>query len=135
MMIGFRVNVKPGALAAGLLIGSSLLGAGVALAADAARGKILFTEKYGCYQCHGTEGQGSPITGPRLAPNPLFQVMFDYSEAGMLDLDLPGLTMQIVPVEIASAQFDLCLAVRPGDEMLVRVEYHKCRVSTQTLGE
>lgn len=25
---------------------------------------------YGCYQCHGTEGQGA-ITGPRLAPGPL----------------------------------------------------------------
>jgi amino acid adenylation domain-containing protein len=51
-----------------------------------------------------------------LGRNPLFQVMFDYSEAGMLDLDLPGLSMQIVPLEIASAQFDLCLAVRPGDD-------------------
>ena len=42
-----------------------------ALAADAARGKILFTQKYGCYQCHGTEGQGSVITGPKLAPDPI----------------------------------------------------------------
>lgn len=25
---------------------------------------------YGCYQCHGTEGQGA-VTGPRLAPEPL----------------------------------------------------------------
>jgi mono/diheme cytochrome c family protein len=54
------------ALAAGLLIGQ-----GAALAADAARGKTLFTQKYGCFQCHGTEGQGSAITGPKLAPDPL----------------------------------------------------------------
>jgi mono/diheme cytochrome c family protein len=54
------------ALAAGLAFGSS-----AALAADAAKGKILFTQKYGCYQCHGEAGQGSPITGPKLAPNPM----------------------------------------------------------------
>jgi mono/diheme cytochrome c family protein len=54
------------ALAAGLVLGQAS-----AQAADAARGKILFTQKYGCYECHGTEGEGSPVTGPRLAPNPL----------------------------------------------------------------
>jgi ubiquinol-cytochrome c reductase cytochrome c subunit len=53
------------AVAAGLVIAQS------ALAADAARGKKLFTEKYGCFQCHGMVGQGSPITGPKLAPDPL----------------------------------------------------------------
>src|SRR6266581_2316593 len=50
---------------------SLLIGHGPALAADAARGKILFTQKYGCFQCHGMVGQGSPITGPKLAPNPM----------------------------------------------------------------
>ncbi len=54
------------ALAAGLFIGHD-----AALAADAARGKLFFTQKYGCFQCHGTVGQGSPITGPKLAPNPM----------------------------------------------------------------
>jgi mono/diheme cytochrome c family protein len=67
-MNGFRVRLGPAALAAGLVM---LLGQGGALAADAARGKTLFTQKYGCYQCHGTEGQGSAITGPKLAPDPL----------------------------------------------------------------
>ena len=32
-------------------------------------GRKLFTS-YGCYQCHGYEGQGSSATGARLAPNP-----------------------------------------------------------------
>ena len=64
-MSGFRVTAGLAALAAGLVIGQA------ALAADAARGKIFFTQKYGCYQCHGTEGQGSAITGPKLAPDPL----------------------------------------------------------------
>ena len=53
------------------LAASLLAGQGGALAADAARGKILFTQKYGCFQCHGTVGQGSPVTGPKLAPNPM----------------------------------------------------------------
>jgi mono/diheme cytochrome c family protein len=70
-MNGFRVNAGLAALAAGFFIGSLAFGSGPALAADAARGKILFTQTYGCYQCHGTEGQGSAITGPKLAPNPL----------------------------------------------------------------
>ena len=34
-------------------------------AGDAAKGKVLFT-KNGCYECHGTVGQGG--TGPRIAP-------------------------------------------------------------------
>jgi mono/diheme cytochrome c family protein len=65
-MTGFGIRVGLAALAAGLVLGTS-----AASAADAARGKVLFTEKYGCYQCHGNEGQGSAVTGPKLAPNPM----------------------------------------------------------------
>src|SRR5438105_1273567 len=65
-MVSVRHYLGLAALAAGLIAGSS-----AALAADAARGKILFTQKYGCFQCHGEAGQGSPVTGPKLAPNPL----------------------------------------------------------------
>ena len=66
VMSGFRVSAGLAALAAGLVLGQ-----GSALAADAAKGKLLFTQKYGCYECHGTEGQGSPVTGPKLAPGPI----------------------------------------------------------------
>ena len=38
-------------------------------AGNPANGKTLFT-KYGCYQCHGTQGQGT-TAGARLAPKPL----------------------------------------------------------------
>jgi ubiquinol-cytochrome c reductase cytochrome c subunit len=38
-------------------------------AASADHGKTLFIQK-GCWECHGTEGQGA-VTGPRLAPNPI----------------------------------------------------------------
>ena len=39
-------------------------------AGNADNGKKLFVS-YGCYQCHGYEGQGSSATGPRLAPRPI----------------------------------------------------------------
>jgi ubiquinol-cytochrome c reductase cytochrome c subunit len=58
------------ALAAGLAT-LATFGSSAALAAgDAAKGKQDFM-KYGCWQCHGTIGQGSPVTGPKLAPDPL----------------------------------------------------------------
>lgn len=55
------------ALAAGLAFGSD-----AAIAASADKGKTAFI-KYGCWQCHGTQGQGSIMTsgGKVLAPNPL----------------------------------------------------------------
>jgi ubiquinol-cytochrome c reductase cytochrome c subunit len=36
---------------------------------DAARGKADFL-RYGCYECHGTVGQGNYGTGAKLAPHP-----------------------------------------------------------------
>ena len=44
----------------------------VAFAASAEHGKTVFIQK-GCWQCHGTMGQGSIMTsgGKRLAPSPL----------------------------------------------------------------
>jgi len=39
-------------------------------AANAENGKRLYTS-YGCYECHGREGQGSPVSGARLAPRPI----------------------------------------------------------------
>ena len=70
-VFGARSGLAAMAASLVLSIGTVSITSGAALAADAARGKILFTQKYGCYECHGTEGQGSPVTGPRLAPNPL----------------------------------------------------------------
>jgi ubiquinol-cytochrome c reductase cytochrome c subunit len=41
-------------------------------------GKRIFTRN-GCYQCHGREGQGSTMTGPRIAPDPVpFDVLARY---------------------------------------------------------
>jgi mono/diheme cytochrome c family protein len=54
----------PVAFAAGLL-----LTGGGAFAASAEKGKTAYTQ-HGCWQCHGTEGQGA-VTGPKLAPDPM----------------------------------------------------------------
>jgi mono/diheme cytochrome c family protein len=59
-----RSHVKLAALAASLTLWH-----GAAFAADAVKGKQNFL-KYGCWQCHGTMGQGG-VTGPKLAPDPL----------------------------------------------------------------
>ena len=42
---------------------------------NADNGKKLFV-KYGCYECHGREGQGGVAFGPRLAPNPMAYAAF-----------------------------------------------------------
>ena len=50
--------------------GGSASGQTNAPAGNPVNGKALFMAD-GCYQCHGTVGQGSRGTGPRLAPNPV----------------------------------------------------------------
>jgi mono/diheme cytochrome c family protein len=57
------------------LLGSTMLslalGTSIACAAEpsgsAASGQKFYVAK-GCYECHGTEAQGSSVSGPRLAP-------------------------------------------------------------------
>ncbi len=55
-------------------LGASALAAAPAKPAaaptGAAHGKQIFVT-YGCYQCHGYQGQGSASAGPKLAPGPL----------------------------------------------------------------
>jgi len=47
-------------------------------AGNAENGKKIFN-KNGCYECHGREGQGSTMTGPRIAPDPVpFDVLSGY---------------------------------------------------------
>jgi ubiquinol-cytochrome c reductase cytochrome c subunit len=37
---------------------------------DVGKGKRLYAT-YGCYECHGYQGQGSTAAGPRIAPDPI----------------------------------------------------------------
>jgi mono/diheme cytochrome c family protein len=56
-MSGFGIRLGLATLAAGLVLGQ-----GAALAAGSPdKGKLAFM-KYGCFQCHGTVGQGSVAT-------------------------------------------------------------------------
>jgi cytochrome c553 len=57
-------------LAMAVLAGGTPAQAQGAPAGDAVNGKRVYMAD-GCYQCHGTVGQGSRPTGPHLAPNPL----------------------------------------------------------------
>lgn len=62
-MRSLDVGVRLGVMAA------LVLGCTGALAASAEKGRAAFM-KYGCWQCHGTVGQGG-VTGAKLAPDPL----------------------------------------------------------------
>jgi len=48
---------------------AALFLAPAAQATDAAKGKEAFL-KHGCFQCHGTQGQGGSA-GPKIAPGPI----------------------------------------------------------------
>lgn len=71
------------ALAAGLLCPGTLRAgqegkSSEAPAGNAENGKQLFM-KDGCYECHGREGQGSTMAGPRIAPDPIpFESLLSY---------------------------------------------------------
>jgi mono/diheme cytochrome c family protein len=70
------------------LAASVVLGHGAALAASAEKGRAAFV-KFGCWQCHGFQGQGSVATsnGKKLAPDPLpwetFSAFVRTSNTGM----------------------------------------------------
>src|SRR5262245_48765097 len=58
------------AISAALLTLFSATAAASEKPANATRGKQLYMAT-GCYQCHGTKGEGGGNAGPRLAPGPL----------------------------------------------------------------
>jgi mono/diheme cytochrome c family protein len=75
------------------------------------RGRRLYT-KYGCYQCHGREGQGAPSTGPRLGPSPVALANFiRYVRAPTAEM--PPYTGRVISDE-ELADIRAFLAARPG---------------------
>ena len=64
-------------------------------AGDAVHGKVNFM-KYGCYECHGTVGQGNYFSAPHIAPHPLpFAVMNRYVRNPTRDM--PSYSTVILP--------------------------------------
>src|ERR1700688_4083409 len=115
IMRGFRPTAGLAALAAGLVIAPVLIGQDAALAADAARGRILFTEKYGCYQCHGTQGQGSPVTRPRLAPNPIpFEALSAFVRT--TSREMPPFREAVLPNDDLADIYAYLQSIKPGPD-------------------
>lgn len=69
----FRLPILALSLAAIVSTGSvtqdidSLPKAASVIHGNAKNGKRLY-DSYGCYECHGGQGQGSPLSGPRIGP-------------------------------------------------------------------
>ena len=63
------MRIHVGCCLATVVFAFSVLGVTASSAASAEAGKAAFA-KSGCWQCHGTVGQGG-IAGPKLAPEPL----------------------------------------------------------------
>jgi len=62
---------------------------------DAARGKAAFMS-FGCYECHGTVGQGNYGTGARIAPKPPpWSVVSSYVRRPRGDM--PSFSVKILP--------------------------------------
>lgn len=95
----------------------------IAVAAEAGnpeRGFETFM-RVGCFQCHGTVGQG-PISGPKLAPDPLpldalrayirapAQVMPPYVESVLSDQDVADIHAYLETIPPSPAVEDTILA-------------------------
>jgi mono/diheme cytochrome c family protein len=69
-----RLIMRRSFIATAVLGAAFIVGFTGALAADTrgnvVRGKQLYLAT-GCYQCHGTRGEGGGNAGPRLAPGPM----------------------------------------------------------------
>ena len=77
---------------------------------DVERGKHYYVA-YGCYMCHGFEGQGG--AGPKLGPDPMaFQAFVRYVRAPKGSM--PPYTEKLLPNEQDLADIHAYLRARPG---------------------
>jgi ubiquinol-cytochrome c reductase cytochrome c subunit len=85
-------------------------------------GKTLYI-KYGCYECHGLQGQGSPATGPRLA-SPLFPLAAFVAYVRKPTGEMPPYTKKVLSDEelsdIHAFLSSLPQASKPDDIPLLR---------------
>ncbi|HEX6292329.1 MAG TPA: amino acid adenylation domain-containing protein [Herpetosiphonaceae bacterium] len=54
-----------------------------------------------------------------LSRNPLFQALFVLQNMPLPTLELPGVTLESIPVDSGTAKFDLSLAIREGPQTLI----------------
>jgi ubiquinol-cytochrome c reductase cytochrome c subunit len=86
--------------------------AGAQSAGDAARGKAAFM-KFGCYECHGTVGQGNLSAGPPLTPRPIPYANFLSYVRGP-ERDMPPYSARILPDAVAQDIYAYLSAVPAG---------------------
>ena len=96
-----------------------------AQAASAEHGKAVYMQK-GCWDCHGTQGQGA-VTGPRLAPDPMpfetlsafvrstSRAMPPYREAVLSDADLADIYAYLQSIPKATPAKDIPLLQQWAD--------------------
>ena len=93
LLLGLRLDAQGRGAAAGAGAGGApAANAQSAPAGNAANGKKIFSA-YGCYQCHGYEGQGG--VGARLAPRPIAFAAFQKYVRRPLD-QMPPYTSKVV---------------------------------------
>jgi mono/diheme cytochrome c family protein len=89
-----RLVFAPALITAALFAGAAAVGA-PAPGGDPGKGKAAFL-KYGCYTCHGYEGQGAAATGKKLAPNPMAYAAFS-AFVRTTSQQMPPFTAEILP--------------------------------------
>ena len=117
-----RNEIRSHVLAMAFVIAAPL----AAHAASAEHGKQMYMQK-GCWQCHGTQGQGA-VTGPRLAPKPLAfetfgafirsssRAMPPYREAVLSEADLADIYAYLESIPAARETKDLPLLQQWADK-------------------
>ena len=89
-------------------------------AGDAASGKRIYSS-HGCYECHGGEGQGSTLTGPRVGPNPIpFSAFVRYLRQPTGQMP-PYTTKVISDAELANIYAFLKSLPRPASSQSIRL--------------
>ena len=82
-----------------------------------------FYIKYGCYECHGLQGQGSPATGPRLA-SPVFPLAAFIAYVRKPAGEMPPYTNKVLRdeelLDIHAFLSSLPEAAKPDDIPLLR---------------
>ena len=66
-------------------------------------------------QCHGTQGQGSPVTGPRLAPNPIpFEALSAFVRT--TSREMPPFREAVLPNEDLADIYAYLQSIKPGPD-------------------